>query len=85
MTEHDGWSQIFNAASKGKGGTSQKSADGETRSEPENKTEADPIPEKEHTDQSYLDGIDDGCGCTEVWEYLSEQRSTTENTDRVTD
>jgi len=22
----------------------------------------------------HLDGIEDGCGCTEVWEHLSEQR-----------
>lgn len=26
------------------------------------------------TDTSHLDGVEDGCGCTEVWEHLSEQR-----------
>jgi len=25
-------------------------------------------------DTSHLDGVDDGCGCTEVWEHLSEER-----------
>lgn len=23
---------------------------------------------------AHLDGIADGCGCTEIWEHLSEQR-----------
>jgi hypothetical protein len=22
----------------------------------------------------HLDEVDDGCGCTEIWEHLSEQR-----------
>lgn len=26
------------------------------------------------TDRSHLEGVDDGCGCTEIWEHLSEQR-----------
>jgi hypothetical protein len=26
--------------------------------------------------QGHLQDLDDGCGCTEVWEYLSEQRVT---------
>jgi hypothetical protein len=26
-------------------------------------------------DSSHLDDVDDGCGCTEIWEHLSEQRS----------
>lgn len=85
MTERDGSSQRFDVASGNEGETSQKSTDGETESEPENRTETDPNSEREHADQSYLDGIDDGCGCTEVWEYLSEQRNTTENTERTTD
>jgi hypothetical protein len=25
-------------------------------------------------DASHLDDVDDGCGCAEVWEELSEQR-----------
>lgn len=25
-------------------------------------------------DASHLDDIDDGCGCAEVWEHMSEQR-----------
>lgn len=26
------------------------------------------------TDRSHLEGVEDGCGCTEIWEHLSEQR-----------
>jgi len=25
-------------------------------------------------DTSHLDGVEDGCGCAEVWEHLSDQR-----------
>lgn len=25
-------------------------------------------------DTSHLDDVDDGCGCAEVWEHLSEER-----------
>lgn len=32
------------------------------------------IPDPEDIDTSHLDGIDDGCGCAEVWEHLSEER-----------
>jgi len=24
---------------------------------------------------AHLDAVDDGCGCAEVWEHLSEQRN----------
>ncbi|MBX0294019.1 hypothetical protein [Haloarcula nitratireducens] len=24
--------------------------------------------------EGHLDGVEDGCGCTEIWEHLSEQR-----------
>ncbi|WP_167768368.1 hypothetical protein [Haloarcula amylovorans] len=24
--------------------------------------------------EDHLDGVEDGCGCTEIWEHLSEQR-----------
>jgi hypothetical protein len=30
--------------------------------------------EKESTDRSHLDGVEDGCGCAEIWEHLSEER-----------
>ena len=26
------------------------------------------------SDTSHLEGVEDGCGCAEVWEHLSEQR-----------
>jgi hypothetical protein len=29
-------------------------------------------------EHDHLDGIEDGCGCTEVWEHLSEQRNDEE-------
>jgi len=28
----------------------------------------------EEIDTSHLDGVEDGCGCTEIWEHLSESR-----------
>ncbi|NUB93219.1 hypothetical protein HT576_19620 [Haloterrigena sp. SYSU A121-1] len=31
-------------------------------------------------DDAYLQDVDDGCGCTEIWEHLSEQRAA-EKTD----
>ena len=30
--------------------------------------------ETEERADSHLDDVDDGCGCTEIWEHLSEQR-----------
>jgi hypothetical protein len=30
--------------------------------------------EDERVDTSHLDGVEDGCGCAEVWEHLSENR-----------
>jgi hypothetical protein len=29
-------------------------------------------------DSDHLDGVSDGCGCTEIWEHLSEERATVE-------
>ena len=29
---------------------------------------------RERVDTSHLDGVEDGCGCAEVWEHLSEGR-----------
>lgn len=26
-------------------------------------------------DDTHLQSVDDGCGCTEIWEHLSEQRA----------
>jgi hypothetical protein len=47
----------------------------ENRSEPED-------PESSETDESrrtHLSEIEDGCGCAEVWEHLSEHRRTTDD------
>ena len=30
--------------------------------------------EEEQVDTSHLDDVEDGCGCAEVWEHLSESR-----------
>jgi hypothetical protein len=29
---------------------------------------------KQRPSDDHLDGVEDGCGCTEIWEHLSEQR-----------
>lgn len=36
--------------------------------------DAGPEPERERPD-AHLEDIEDGCGCTEVWDYLSERRA----------
>jgi hypothetical protein len=34
----------------------------------------DTAEEEEEVDTSHLDDVEDGCGCAEVWEHLSEGR-----------
>jgi hypothetical protein len=29
---------------------------------------------RDHPDRDHLTDVEDGCGCTEVWEHLSENR-----------
>jgi hypothetical protein len=36
--------------------------------------ETDETDEEEAVDTSHLDGAADGCGCTEMWEHLADQR-----------
>jgi len=36
---------------------------------------------KADRDDAHLQDVDDGCGCAEVWEALSEHRSEREDTD----
>jgi hypothetical protein len=31
--------------------------------------------EQESVERGHMDGLPDGCGCTEIWEHLSEQRA----------
>lgn len=38
-------------------------------------------PDDEEEATEHLDNLEDGCGCTEVWEYLSERRAAGENSD----
>jgi hypothetical protein len=35
----------------------------------------------EAEDTDHLDDIDDGCGCAEVWEHLSERREAEADAD----
>ena len=35
-------------------------------------TDTEPVPD------DHLDDLEDGCGCAEVWEHLSEERGRTE-------
>lgn len=37
-------------------------------------TDGSDAPRSERSDQKHLSGVEDGCGCAEVWEHLSEQR-----------
>lgn len=36
--------------------------------------DTDRSPRAERADQAHLQDVEDGCGCAEVWEHLSEQR-----------
>ena len=29
-------------------------------------------------DTSHLDNVEDGCGCTEIWEHMSDERDDAE-------
>ncbi|WP_256558671.1 hypothetical protein [Natronomonas marina] len=29
---------------------------------------------EDDVDTSHLDGVEDGCGCAEVWEHMSDER-----------
>ncbi|WP_268105272.1 hypothetical protein [Natronomonas gomsonensis] len=31
-------------------------------------------PDDESIDTSHLDDVQDGCGCTEIWEHMSDER-----------
>lgn len=30
--------------------------------------------DEEEIDTSHLDDVEDGCGCTEIWEHMSDER-----------
>jgi len=45
-----------------------------THHETDDEVVTDEEPEDVETD--HLENVDDGCGCTEVWEHLSEERDT---------
>jgi hypothetical protein len=35
----------------------------------------EPIDDDDDSDDSHLDGIEEGAGCTEIWEHLAEKRN----------
>ena len=35
----------------------------------------DDAPDPEDVDTSHLNDVEDGCGCAELWEHLSEERA----------
>lgn len=47
--------------------------DPEEGTDPEAEAEPD-VDSGEDADTAHLDGAADGCGCTEMWEHLAEQR-----------
>jgi len=38
----------------------------------------DATDEEEEDIREHLEDVDDGCGCTEIWEHLSEERDEEE-------
>jgi len=40
----------------------------QTTAQPETKSKAD------DADRAHLQDVEDGCGCTEIWEHMSEGR-----------
>ena len=49
--------------------TGQQSTD-----DPEETTTENLATDDEPVDRGHLDDVEDGCGCTEIWEHLSENR-----------
>ncbi|EMA43220.1 MULTISPECIES: hypothetical protein [Halococcus] len=37
-------------------------------------SDPEPAEEQREPNTDHLDDVDDGCGCTEIWEHLSEER-----------
>ena len=38
------------------------------------KPQAESDEDEQEVDTSHLDDVEDGCGCAEVWEHLSDER-----------
>ena len=38
--------------------------------------DADAEVEVEEPSTDHLDNVEDGCGCTEIWEHMSEERES---------
>lgn len=42
---------------------------------PEQKSAESSADDEQRVEDEHLANVDDGCGCTEVWEHLSENRA----------
>ncbi|WP_167879973.1 hypothetical protein [Halorhabdus rudnickae] len=45
-----------------------------TETETETRSTSEDDETEENRQNDHLDGVEDGCGCAEVWEHLSEER-----------
>ncbi|ELZ53362.1 MULTISPECIES: hypothetical protein [Halorubrum] len=61
------------ASGEERAGADRVDADGREDGEAEQDREPD-----DGDESSHLDGVEDGAGCTEIWERLSENRENTE-------
>jgi hypothetical protein len=59
---------------QGEEGSTVGPASNQGDDESDDPDDSDRSPRSEHADQEHLQGVEDGCGCTEVWEHLSDQR-----------
>ncbi|MDS0280493.1 hypothetical protein [Haloarcula onubensis] len=41
-----------------------------------NQTHDEPDAEVDESPTDHLDNVEDGCGCTEIWEHMSEERES---------
>jgi len=41
-----------------------------------NQTHDEPDAEVDEPTTDHLDNVEDGCGCTEIWEHMSEERES---------
>jgi len=42
-------------------------------------TSDDADAEADEPSTDHLDNVEDGCGCTEIWEHMSEERESASN------
>jgi hypothetical protein len=52
-----------------------------SREDPEETESVDGQSEEMESETRHLAGVEDGAGCTEIWEHLSRSRGATEGTE----